>query len=99
MRCGRVRALELSTHPGAIGAVVARFVHTEEVTGSNPVSPTNEKASDSSEKLKSGVFLFRGPCYLRATSYPSYIGGKYEIRFTNTRNHIRHDARHSHKLM
>ena len=25
---------------GAIGAVVARFVHTEEVTGSNPVSPT-----------------------------------------------------------
>ena len=24
---------------GAIGAVVARFVHTEEVTGSNPVSP------------------------------------------------------------
>jgi hypothetical protein len=26
---------------GAIGAVVARFVHTEEVTGSNPVSPTN----------------------------------------------------------
>ncbi len=28
-------------HPtGAIGAVVARFVHTEEVTGSNPVSPT-----------------------------------------------------------
>ena len=35
-----------SNHPlclslaGAIGAVVARFVHTEEVTGSNPVSPT-----------------------------------------------------------
>ena len=27
---------------GAIGAVVARFVHTEEVTGSNPVSPTDE---------------------------------------------------------
>ena len=24
----------------AIGAVVARFAHTEEVTGSNPVSPT-----------------------------------------------------------
>ena len=24
----------------AIGAVVARFVHTEEVTGSNPVSRT-----------------------------------------------------------
>jgi hypothetical protein len=26
----------------AIGAVVARFVHTEEATGSNPVSPTTE---------------------------------------------------------
>ncbi len=26
----------------AIGAVVARFVHTEEVTGSNPVSPTKQ---------------------------------------------------------
>src|SRR3954452_16815933 len=25
---------------GAIGSVVERFVHTEEVTGSNPVSPT-----------------------------------------------------------
>ncbi len=30
-----------SLRPGAIGAVVARFVHTEEVTGSNPVSPTH----------------------------------------------------------
>ena len=29
---------------GAIGAVVARFVHTEEVTGSNPVSPTRGHA-------------------------------------------------------
>ena len=28
----------------AIGAVVARFVHTEEVTGSNPVSPTLDEA-------------------------------------------------------
>ena len=27
----------------AIGAVVARFLDTEEVTGSNPVSPTSEK--------------------------------------------------------
>ena len=26
----------------AYGAVVARFVHTEEVTGSNPVTPTAE---------------------------------------------------------
>ena len=28
------------SHPRAIGAVVARFLDTEEVTGSNPVSPT-----------------------------------------------------------
>jgi hypothetical protein len=31
----------------AIGAVVARFVHTEEVTGSNPVSPTSITAGQS----------------------------------------------------
>jgi len=31
----------------AIGAVVARFVHTEEVTGSNPVSPTSKFPSRS----------------------------------------------------
>ena len=31
-----------SFHARAIGAVVARFLHTEEVTGSNPVSPTKE---------------------------------------------------------
>ena len=30
----------------AIGAVVARFVHTEEVTGSNPVSRTSMESSD-----------------------------------------------------
>jgi hypothetical protein len=35
-RIGRLTFLDV----GAIGAVVARFVHTEEVTGSNPVSPT-----------------------------------------------------------
>src|SRR5690554_2648115 len=33
----RSRALE---KPRAIGSVVERLVHTEEVTGSNPVSPT-----------------------------------------------------------
>src|SRR6187397_2737387 len=31
------------SHPRAIGAVVARFLDTEEVTGSNPVSPTITK--------------------------------------------------------
>ena len=33
----------------AIGAVVARFLDTEEVTGSNPVSPTNELHCESNE--------------------------------------------------
>ena len=33
----------------AIGAAVARFLDTEEVTGSNPVSPTQEKPLDSNE--------------------------------------------------
>lgn len=37
----------------AIGAVVARFVHTEEVTGSNPVSRT-ENAGDSSHEAPAG---------------------------------------------
>ena len=43
--------------PGAIGAVVARFVHTEEVTGSNPVSPTKfstrfDQPSESAERVR-----------------------------------------------
>src|SRR6476620_1887579 len=36
----RLRCATVSGAARAIGAVVARFVHTEEVTGSNPVSPT-----------------------------------------------------------
>src|ERR1700712_497995 len=35
--------LDSSTPPRAIGAAVARFLDTEEVTGSNPVSPTSTK--------------------------------------------------------
>ena len=31
-------------NPGAIGAAVARFLDTEEVTGSNPVSPTTNNS-------------------------------------------------------
>ena len=34
----------------AVGAVVARFLDTEEVTGSNPVSPTNECGPDKQEQ-------------------------------------------------
>jgi hypothetical protein len=41
----------------AIGAVVARFVHTEEVTGSNPVSPTNEMAR-SADSAGRAILLF-----------------------------------------
>src|SRR5688572_31330003 len=36
--CTRV---QIPSPPRAIGAVVARFLDTEEVTGSNPVSPTS----------------------------------------------------------
>ena len=38
-------ASQLNTHLGAIGAAVARFPDTEEVTGSIPVSPTNKVES------------------------------------------------------
>ena len=41
----------------AIGAVVARFVHTEEVTGSNPVSPTNEMVC-SADSAGRAILLF-----------------------------------------
>ena len=50
LTCARVSGasssvrLRLQIPTGAIGAVVARFVHTEEVTGSNPVSPTSKTA-------------------------------------------------------
>lgn len=46
---------------GAIGAVVARFVHTEEVTGSNPVSPTPEGPFRSCSGAGLFVFLVCGP--------------------------------------
>ena len=38
----------------AIGAVVARFVHTEEVTGSNPVSPTRTRRGPDQRRRWSG---------------------------------------------
>ena len=44
---------------GAIGAVVARFVHTEEVTGSNPVSPTDGKSVPPRKRTgRGGLFCF-----------------------------------------
>lgn len=39
----------------AISAVVARFVHTEEVTGSNPVSPTGKGSIETSIPFSSAV--------------------------------------------
>ena len=51
--CQHVRRLGVTTSgtlkflsARAIGAVVARFVHTEEVTGSNPVSRTETIRED-----------------------------------------------------
>ena len=50
----------------AIGAVVARFVHTEEVTGSNPVSPTQVSVTFTLSKPFTSALL---PDYL-----PDYAG-------------------------
>ena len=47
---------------GAIGAVVARFVHTEEVTGSNPVSPTDNRSVSAPKERKRTFFM---PGFLR----------------------------------
>jgi hypothetical protein len=41
------RCLETQALQRAIGAAVARFLDTEEVTGSNPVSPTSITAGQS----------------------------------------------------
>src|SRR5690606_17896550 len=46
-------------HTRAIGAVVARFLDTEEVTGSNPVSPTSTDRPLTSRYAGQGPRLFR----------------------------------------
>ncbi len=52
----------------AIGAVVARFVHTEEVTGSNPVSPTSKH-----RRSEAGFAKARpASCHFRATIVPGH---------------------------
>ena len=43
--------------PRAIGAVVARFLDTEEVTGSNPVSPTIDGQPLTSGDAGQGLFV------------------------------------------
>jgi hypothetical protein len=51
-------------HARAIGAVGARFLDTEEVTGSNPVSPTINIARSESVSLAGGIGSFPSsrPC-------------------------------------
>ncbi len=58
---------------GAIGAVVARFVHTEEVTGSNPVSPTRIHVGPRPVS-RSGTGLVPSPWQTPAGVRPSMRG-------------------------
>src|SRR3954466_258252 len=48
----------------AIGAVVARFLDTEEVTGSNPVSPTSTKQPLTCGDVSQGLFSSPVTCRL-----------------------------------
>src|SRR6266511_2661668 len=59
--CTRVQIPSPPRHsPRAIGAVVARFLDTEEVTGSNPVSPTSITAPMRAGRVKSARGLGPG---------------------------------------
>jgi hypothetical protein len=51
--------LDSRTRPRAIGAAVARFLDTEEVTGSNPVSPTSDMRPLTSGNAESGAVFIR----------------------------------------
>ena len=53
--CTRVR---FPHPPRAIGAVGARFLDTEEVTGSNPVSPTIDEWPLTSGNTDQGLFSY-----------------------------------------
>ena len=57
--------LHLEEHERAIGAAVARFPDTEEVTGSIPVSPTSTKRP-LTRRRESGAFMFPASCDLCA---------------------------------
>src|SRR4051794_10945881 len=48
-----------SNTPRAIGAAVARFLDTEEVTGSNPVSPTSTEQPLTSGNAGQGLVSFQ----------------------------------------
>src|SRR5689334_25201673 len=71
----RLRCATVSGAAGAIGAVVARFVHTEEVTGSNPVSPTPPppklRVSQCSSTAQLGSFCVRVGTSVTARAFPT----------------------------
>src|SRR5699024_9674997 len=66
----RIHGFESRTHLAvrAIGAAVARFLDTEEVTGSNPVSPTH-----SAEALTSKGAWSQGSCAVVSASTRQYL--------------------------
>src|SRR6478609_1501226 len=76
----RVHGFKSRTHlaappfPRAIGAAVARFLDTEEVTGSNPVSPTNTKQPLTCTGAGSGAFSIR-PRVGYVSDGPAHRGG------------------------
>src|SRR5699024_2615101 len=66
----RIHGFESRTHLAvrAIGAAVARFLDPEEVTGSNPVSPTH-----SAEALTSQGAWSQGSCAVVSASTRQYL--------------------------
>jgi hypothetical protein len=63
----------------AIGAVVARFVHTEEVTGSNPVSPTLMARSVIATERAFLCFFPCGPDVFSGLDFLSVLCERVEI--------------------
>ena len=55
-----VRHHAVPATPRAIGAAVARFLDTEEVTGSNPVSPTSTRQPRTSGNASQGLSCCKG---------------------------------------
>src|SRR5205085_3281716 len=69
--------------PRAIGAVVARFLDTEEVTGSNPVSPTREIRLLTWHNTRSGAVCMPGS-FDRCAIAPRPTGAAMTINYTAT---------------
>ena len=68
------------TDQRAIGAVVARFVHTEEVTGSNPVSPTERAAARMAVVARLCRSHRRGHWFEPSIAHPRSRGGRDRSR-------------------